>query len=199
MCAGVSTRAAQSLRQRSRYVSVADSLSKADSQPATTIEYLTRVAELAAHRTYHFPAAGLQLTSYLAWLMRTFGNRPIAETRAADAQAREVMAARPGVLYTALDWDLLCKPGAEPARPSAVRTRPPSKTVCQNFLSGRCPYTPYPWQRPHSACRICRLGDHPTHLHSETTYGVGAKPVGSVSRVRTQANPYPPRGRGVRR
>ena len=51
---GVSTGAAQELRHRTRYVSVADSLGKAEGPPTTTAEYLARTAELIAHRAYHF-------------------------------------------------------------------------------------------------------------------------------------------------
>ena len=194
--AGVSTGAAQDLRHRSRYVAVADSMGPAETPPATTVEYVTRVAELASHRAYHFPATGLQLTAYLAWLLRTYGHRPLNEARAADAKAREAMAASPRVYLTALDWELLCRPRELPPQSDSRRPRP---VICQNFLAGRCPTTLCPWQRSHPACRICRLGDHPTELHGETGRDATPYTAGPTARDRRHLLPYPPRGRGYRR
>ena len=202
--AGVSTGAAQDLRHRARYIAVADSFGKTEGAPATTAAYLARVAELTAHRCYHFPAAGPQLTAYLAWLLRTYGHRPLAVVQAADAKAREAMAASPRVFHTALDWELLCRPGDLPRHTDDLARQSDGRrmrsSVCQNFLAGRCPITPCPWHRAHPACRVCRLADHPTELHGEAGHRAGApQPIGPAARERRQPLPYPPRGRGGRR
>ena len=193
--AGVSTGAAQELRHRSRYVAVTASLSQAEPPPATTTEYMARVAELAAHRAYHFPAVGPQLTAYLAWLLRTYGHRPLCDAQAADSKAREAMAASPRVLHTALDWELLCRPSEQP-RQTADARQPRGAVVCNNFLKGRCPNTPCPWRRLHPACRVCQRGDHPTELHAEAGRGEAGPPTDARQQ---RYQPYPARGRGYRR
>ena len=157
---------------------------------------MARVAEIAAHRAYHFPAAGLQLTTYLAWLIRNYGGRPLREAQAADAKAREAMAANPRVFQTALDWELLCRANERPPSPDTRRQR---SAVCQNFLSGRCHVTPCPWLRVHPACRICRLGDHPTERHADVAQAQATPLLQTATRPRQLYQPYPPRGRVYRR
>ena len=61
---GVSTGAAQNLRHHTRLVAVAGSTARREDAPQDTVRYMARVAELMAHRAYHFPAAGPQLTAY---------------------------------------------------------------------------------------------------------------------------------------
>ena len=53
--AAVSNEAAGGLRHRAVYISVASSLDKNEAAPQDVLEYVARVAGLAAHRACHFP------------------------------------------------------------------------------------------------------------------------------------------------
>ena len=163
--AGVSADAAQLLRLRSRFVSVDASISGGGRGPQTVQAYVARVAELMAHRAYHFPGVGLQLTLYIAWLLRRSIGRSLLDVRTADTKARELMATRPTQLMTAVDFDHIAELG-----PAAPVTAPVSSfrslTECRNFREGRCQPGPHcPYRRQHQPCAICHSSDHHTDCH----------------------------------
>ena len=163
--AGVSADAAQLLRVRTRFVGVDASLSGAERGPPTIEAYVARVAELLAHRAYHFPGIGLQLTLYVAWLTRRSIGRDLADVRAADTKARELMATRPHQLMTAVDFDHVAELGPVPA-PAARQAAAPPGSDCRNFREGRCQASPFcPFGRHHPPCRFCRSGGHHTAQH----------------------------------
>ena len=164
--AGVSSEAAQGLRIRTRFVDVDESLSRAERGPQTVAGYVARVAELLTHRAYHFPGIGLQLTMYLAWLLRRSVGRSLAEVRSADTKARELMATRPTQLMTAVDFDHVAElsPAATPAAAPTV-SRPPLE--CRNFREGRCQPSPLcPYGRFHRPCSLCQNTGHHTAQHA---------------------------------
>ena len=163
--AGVSADAAQLLRVRTRFVGVDASLSGAERGPPTVEAYVARVAELLAHRAYHFPGIGLQLTLYVAWLTRRSIGRDLADVRAADTKARELMATRPHQLMTAVDFDHVAELSPLPA-PAARQAAAPPGSDCRNFREGRCQASPLcPFGRHHPPCRFCRSGGHHTAQH----------------------------------
>ena len=54
-----------------------DAADKIEPGPSTVLEYVGWVANILAHTTYHFPQCGLQVASYLAWLMSRSAGRSL--------------------------------------------------------------------------------------------------------------------------
>ena len=66
----------------------------------TVAGYVTKVAKILAHRTYHFPGAAGQYAMYVAWLLERSQNRSLPFVTSLDSQARTQMAQTPDTFLT---------------------------------------------------------------------------------------------------
>ena len=127
------------------------------------------MAQIFAHRSYHFPGAALQYITYLAWLLERADARGLACLRALDTQARTQMALVPDQYLTpvqlqhfVLSADARARDQeAAPARLSRLDRRSPAwhvGQICANFNRGMCP-SPCRYGRRH-VCQECEAPHH---------------------------------------
>ena len=170
----IQARAERQLRNRRRFVAVADAVDAADARPASSVEYACRVAEIMTHTVYHFPESGLQAISYMAWLLWQAARHPLRAVAAADSRARQTMALRPRDYLTAADLDRFMVPATgvgngrttEGGRGETRR----GQTCFLYELSNAC-RSPCREGRYHPRCRACGSHDHPTAFHGPTGAG----------------------------
>ena len=92
--------AAKHTRRRRHFVAVADTLQPGEGMPTTVAGYVTKVAQILAHRTYHFPGAAGQYAMYVAWLLERSQNRSLPFVTSLDSQARTQIAQTPDTFLT---------------------------------------------------------------------------------------------------
>ena len=83
----ITVQAARRLRNRRNYVAVQDAADKIEPGPSTVMEYVGRVANILTHTTYYFPQCGLQVASYVAWLISRSAGRSLQDVQTADSSA----------------------------------------------------------------------------------------------------------------
>lgn len=165
----VSRRAARRARRRRTFIPVEDALQAGEAAPRSVCGYAARVAQILAHRCYHFPGAAVQYIIYLAWLLERADTRGLACLRALDVQARTQMAMVPEQYLTAVQLQHFVLSADARSRPSEVHQVRPTRAdirslawtqsqICGNFNRGTC-QTPCRNGRRH-VCGECEAPDH---------------------------------------
>ncbi|XP_043215266.1 translation initiation factor IF-2-like [Amphibalanus amphitrite] len=170
----VQARAERRLRNRRRFVSVADAADAAETRPASSVEYTCRVAEIMTHTVYHFPECGLQAICYLAWLLWQAVRHPLRAVAAADSRARQTMALRPRDYLTAADLDRFMVPvtGAGDGRTTEGRRGEARRgQTCFLYEQHNACSNPCRAGRIHPRCGACGSRDHPSAFHGPAGAG----------------------------
>ena len=167
-------RAAKLTRRRTHFVSVADTLQPGESVPTTVAGYVTKVAQILAHRTYYFPDAAGQYAAYIAWLLERSQNCSLACVATLDAQARTQMAQTPDIYLTPTALQHFVLAADAGARPAATGQRPlgfgmirggqgRKAEVCGLHNAFRCSPGLCPRRRRH----VCSQCESPAHRRGD--------------------------------
>ena len=191
----VTAKTARRLKNRRHYVAVEDAVDKVEQAPSTVMEYVGRVANILTHTAYHFPQCGLQVMSYLAWLINRSAGRSLRDVQTADSRARQAMALRPRDFLTSLDLDQFM-PVATGVSKQATGGQPSRQNqICFQHTRRNGCTTPCRTGRIHPPCARCNSTQHATVFHDAGQY------PGGVDRPDAPKynNEPPRRGPGLRR